>query len=53
GHTNMKKHYELSTALIGEIKKEDYISAKNAQPNDYIILAVDFDGKIGKASNLH
>ncbi len=53
GHTNMKNHYELSTALIGEIKKEDYISAKNAQPNDNIILAVDFDGKIGKASNLH
>jgi len=53
GHTNMKKHYELSTALIGEIKKEDYISAKNAQPNDNIILAVDFDGKIGKANVLH
>jgi len=53
GHTNMKNYYELSTALIGEIKKEDYISAKNAQPNDSIILAVDFDGKIGKASNLH
>jgi len=53
GHTNMKNYYELSTALIGEIKKEDYISAKNAQPNDSIILAVDFDGRIGKASNLH
>jgi selenophosphate synthetase-related protein len=53
GHTNMKKHYELSTALIGEIKKEDYISAKNAQPNDNIILAVDFEGRIGRASNLH
>jgi len=53
GHTNMKNYYELSTALIGEIKKEEYISAKNAQPNDNIILAVDFDGKIGKANVLH
>ncbi len=53
GHTNMKNYYELSTALIGEIKKEDYISAKNAQPNDNIILAVDFEGQIGRASNLH
>jgi len=53
GHTNTKDYYELSSTLIGEIKKEDYISAKNAQPNDDIILAVDFDGKIGKASNLH
>ncbi len=53
GHTNMKDYYELSTALIGEIKKEDYISAKNAQPNDNVILAVDFEGRIGRASNLH
>ena len=53
GHTNMKNYFELSTALIGEIKKEDYISAKNAQPNDNIILAVDFEGRIGRASNLH
>ena len=53
GHTNTKDYYELSSTLIGEIKKEDYISAKNAQPNDDIILAVDFDGKIGKADVLH
>jgi selenophosphate synthetase-related protein len=53
GHTNMKDYYELSTALIGEIKREDYISAKNAQPNDNIILAVDFEGRIGRASDLH
>lgn len=53
GHTNTKDYYELSSTLIGEIKKEDYISAKNAQPNDNIILAVDFDGQIGRASNLH
>jgi len=53
GHTNTKDYYELSSTLIGEIKKEDYISANNAQENDNIFLAVDFDGKIGKASNLH
>ena len=53
GHTNTKDYYELSTALIGEIKKGDYISAKNAQPNDEIILAVDFDGKIGEANSLY
>jgi len=53
GHTNTKNYYELSSTLIGEIKKDDYISAKNAQPNDNIILAVDFNGKIGKANNLY
>jgi len=53
GHTNTKGYYELSSTLIGEIKKEDYISAKNAQPNDDIILAVDFEGQIGRASILH
>ncbi len=54
GHTNPKgDHYELSSTMIGEIQKKHYISAKNAQVNDYIILAVDFDGKIGKASRLY
>ena len=54
GHTNVNsKCYELSTTMIGEIKKEDYISAGNAQIDDKIILAVDFDGKVGKASNLY
>ncbi len=53
GHTNTKDYYELSSTLIGEIKKSDYISANNAQENDNIILAVDFEGQIGKASNLH
>jgi len=54
GHTNPKgDHYELSSTMIGEIQKKHYISAKNAQVNDYIILAVDFDGKVGKASNLY
>ncbi|MFW9941924.1 MAG: AIR synthase-related protein, partial [Candidatus Thorarchaeota archaeon] len=33
--------------------KEDYISAGNAQVGDNIILAVDFDGKPGKASKLY
>jgi selenophosphate synthetase-related protein len=54
GHTNTAStNYELSSTIIGEIKKEDYISAGNAQVNDEIILAVDFDGKIGKASNYY
>ncbi len=54
GHTNIKgKCYELSSTMIGEIKKEDYISAGNAQITDNIILAVDFDGKIGKANKLY
>ncbi|MHA1337159.1 MAG: AIR synthase related protein [Promethearchaeota archaeon] len=53
GHTNTRDYYELSSTLIGEIKKEDYISATNAKIGDYIILAVDFDGKVGKASNLY
>ena len=52
GHTNAYgKYYELSSTMIGEIKKEDYISAGNAQIGDDIILAVDFDGKIGKAQD--
>ncbi|NVM17150.1 MAG: hypothetical protein HWN80_05490 [Candidatus Lokiarchaeota archaeon] len=53
GHTNMKDYYELSSTLIGEIKSSDYISATNAQENDNIILAVDLEGQVGKASNLH
>jgi len=54
GHTNPKsKCYELSSTIIGEIKKEDYISAKGAKPGDDVILVVDFDGKIGKASKLY
>jgi len=54
GHTNIKgKCYELSSTMIGEIKKEDYISAGNAQITDNIILAVDFDGKVGKANKLY
>jgi len=54
GHTNVRsKCYELSSTMIGEINKEDYISAGGAQVNDNIILAVDFDGKIGKASKLY
>jgi len=54
GHTNIQsKCYELSSTMIGEIKKEHYISAGNAQVNDKIILIVDFDGKPGKASKLY
>ncbi|MHA1931898.1 MAG: AIR synthase related protein [Promethearchaeota archaeon] len=51
GHTNIHgKCYELSSTMVGEINKEDYISAGNAQVGDNVILAVDFDGKVGKAS---
>ncbi|MFW9875859.1 MAG: AIR synthase related protein, partial [Candidatus Thorarchaeota archaeon] len=54
GHTNIHgKCYELSSTMIGEIKKEDYISGGNAKAGDKIILAVDIDGKPGKASNLY
>jgi len=53
GHTNTKDYYELSSTLIGEINNSDYISANNAQENDNIILAVDFEGQIGRASKLH
>jgi len=53
GHTNPSGWYELSSTMVGEIKKKNYISAKNAQVNDNIIVAVDFDGKVGKASNMY
>jgi hypothetical protein len=53
GHTNLKEFNELSSTVIGEIKRDEYISATNAQDKDDIILAVDFSGKIGKASKLH
>ncbi len=51
GHTNTNGTcYELSSTMIGEISKNHYISAGGAQINDNIILAVDFNGRIGKAS---
>lgn len=54
GHTKPQaESYELSSTMIGEIRKDDYISATNAKVNDAIILAVDFDGKIGKASKFY
>jgi len=54
GHTNANSQcYELSTTLIGEINKEDYISAKTARVSDDIIIVSDFDGMVGKASNLY
>ena len=43
----------MSSAVIGEIKKDEYISATNAQEKDVIILAVDFNGKVGRANKLH
>ncbi|MFX1355876.1 MAG: AIR synthase related protein [Promethearchaeota archaeon] len=54
GHTNPKsKCYELSSTIIGEIDKENYISAKGAKAGDDIILVVDFEGKVGKANKLY
>jgi len=53
GHTNLKDFNELSSTVIGEIKRDEYISATNAQDKDKIILAVDFSGKVGRASKLH
>jgi len=53
GHTNLKEFNELSSTVIGEIKSDEYISATNAQDKDDIILAVDFSGKVGRASKLH
>ena len=53
GHTNINYSYELSSTVIGEIEFDNYISSKNAQNNDDIILAVDFDGKIGKANRMY
>ena len=51
GHTNINAlGYELSSTIIGEINKSDYISAGNAKENDNIILVVDFNGRIGKAN---
>lgn len=55
GHTKINsKCYELSSTMIGEISpKEDYISALGSRVGDKIILAVDFDGRVGKASKLY
>ncbi|MFW9951597.1 MAG: AIR synthase related protein [Candidatus Thorarchaeota archaeon] len=53
GHTHLNNYYELSSTIVGEIESANYISAKKAQPNDVIILAVDFDGKIGKANKMY
>ena len=53
GHTNPHGScYELSSTMIGEIEKDNYISAKNAEVGDNIILVVDFNGKVGQASKL-
>jgi len=54
GHTNPRGTcFELSSTMIGEIKKDHYISAGNAKEHDKIILAVDFDGRVGKASKFY
>ncbi|MFX0020843.1 MAG: AIR synthase related protein [Candidatus Hermodarchaeota archaeon] len=54
GHTNVRSEcFELSSTMIGGINKRDYISAGGAQINDDVLLVVDFDGKIGKASKLY
>ncbi len=54
GHTNPHGTcFELSSTMLGEIKKKHYISAGNAQVNDNVIMAVDFDGKIAQANKLY
>ncbi|MBN1802455.1 MAG: hypothetical protein JW891_13170 [Candidatus Lokiarchaeota archaeon] len=54
GHTDSRSNcYELSSTMIGEIEKDHYISARNAKIGDSIILASDFNGKVGKASDLY
>ncbi|MFX1398664.1 MAG: AIR synthase related protein [Promethearchaeota archaeon] len=54
GHTNIdSNYYELSSTIIGEIQKDHYISAKNARIGDILIMVSDFDGKVGKASDLY
>jgi len=54
GHTKPESdYYELSSTIIGEIKKEHFISALNAKVDDDLILVVDFEGKVGKASKLY
>jgi hypothetical protein len=54
GHTSTSgKYYELSSTMIGEIQKTDYISAQNAQENDIIILAIDEQGKIAESNKLY
>jgi selenophosphate synthetase-related protein len=54
GHTNINsKCFELSSTMIGEIHKEDYISAGNAQVGDNLLLVVDLNGRIGKANKLY
>ncbi|MFX0038371.1 MAG: AIR synthase related protein [Promethearchaeota archaeon] len=54
GHTNVHSEcFELSSTMIGEINRKDYISAGNAQIDDDILLVVDFDGQVGKASKLY
>ena len=54
GHTNIsRKYYELSSTMVGEIQKEDYISAQDAKVGDDIILAIDEQGKIAESSDLY
>lgn len=54
GHTSPNgKNYELSSTMIGEIKKEDYISARGAKVGDNIMLAIDMQGKIARANDLY
>ena len=48
-----KKSFLIRYTKTKYIEKDNYISAGNAQVDDNIILAVDFDGKVGKASNLY
>ena len=54
GHTSISgKYYELSSTMIGEIQKKDYISAQKAKENDVIILAIDEKGKVAESNKLY
>ena len=54
GHTSIsRKNYELSSTMIGEIQKKDYISAQNAKAKDVIILTIDEKGKVAESNKLY
>ncbi len=54
GHTaENSKNVGVSATIIGKIKKEDYISAGAAEPDDIVMIVADFDGKVGKSNKYH
>ena len=54
GHTaDNSKAIKVSATLIGRVKKENYLSAGGSKIGDDIIIISDFDGKVGKNSDLY